>query len=292
MSFVIIMFNIYCGGEMKLSNINPYIRVAMPSVLKHGIAKRIIYDYELIYLEYGNFTFFYGEKEYNCREGDVIFICPGVPHRFVIDKGEISQPHIHFDLSYSVKSESIPVSFKDFGEMSDYERSNVQKNYFIEYQQSPLICFSDMEKFKELFYDVISSHISNDELMAKGKLVQIISFLITDNFPHIFERREAYAVEIQIKDYIDAGHGMKMTLDDFATQFSYSKFYLEKRFRQRFGVSLIEYRNGVRLKVAQKLLQMLSVTAVSDELGYSSIYSFSRAYKKHFGYSPSQETND
>lgn len=271
---------------MKLSSVNPYIRVAIQSRLKHGIAKRIIFDYELIYLEHGSFTFMYNDIAYNCREGDIIFIFPGISHQFIIDRGEISQPHIHFDISHNVKSESTPISFKDINEMNEIELGYVQKNYFAELQRSPIVSFKDTEKFKELFFDIITKRGTDEELSAKGKLVQILSLLIRDNFPNIFERRETYSVENQVKDYIDAGHGMKMSLDDFAVQFSYSKFHLEKRFKERFGVCLIEYRNQVRLEAAKKLLESASVTSVADELGFGSIYAFSRAYKNRFGHSP------
>ena len=40
----------------------------------------MIYDYELIYLERGEFTLIYGEKTYHCKAGDIIFAPPGVWH--------------------------------------------------------------------------------------------------------------------------------------------------------------------------------------------------------------------
>ena len=51
---------------MNLNTINPYIRVAMRSILRQGvvIGPRIIYDYELIYLAEGSFTLAYAGKEY------------------------------------------------------------------------------------------------------------------------------------------------------------------------------------------------------------------------------------
>lgn len=50
---------------MNLSLINPYIRLAMESRIPsgHNIAQRVIYDYELIYLEEGNFIVVYASCE-------------------------------------------------------------------------------------------------------------------------------------------------------------------------------------------------------------------------------------
>ena len=54
---------------MNLSLINPYIRLARESRIPkgHNIAKRVIYDYELIYIEEGSFTFIYGDKSFLCN---------------------------------------------------------------------------------------------------------------------------------------------------------------------------------------------------------------------------------
>lgn len=72
---------------MNLSLINPYIRLAMESRIPsgHNIAQRVIYDYELIYLEEGNFTFVYNGEAYYCKTGDIFFICPGIAHSFYLD---------------------------------------------------------------------------------------------------------------------------------------------------------------------------------------------------------------
>ncbi|MBQ8400054.1 MAG: AraC family transcriptional regulator [Clostridia bacterium] len=271
---------------MYLSSINPHIRVAMQSIIPagHNIMRRIIYDYELIYLERGEFTFVYGEKPYHCQSGDIIFIRPGIPHSFQLDCTEISQPHIHFDITSRPLSEKIPVSFKDIDAMTESERNWIHTDYFSDYAVTPFITVTNKEKFLDVFYQIISKE--TDPLMKKAFMVQLLSLFINTTFPNILEECAPLNVAHQIKDYIDSGNGIQMSLDDFAKRFSYSKFYLEKKFKSVFGISLIEYRNQKRMDYANQLLQKHSVTRVADELGYTSIYSFSRAYRKHFGYSP------
>ena len=113
---------------MELSSINPHIRVAMHSVIRSGesIKQRVIYDYELIYLERGEFTLHYESTSHLCRSGDILLLCPGVPHCFTLDHGDISQPHIHFDLTARPESNRIPVSFKDLSEMTEKEKEWIQ----------------------------------------------------------------------------------------------------------------------------------------------------------------------
>ena len=271
---------------MHLSLINPYIRLAMPSVIPagHNIMRRVIYDYELIYLEGGKFTFTYNDTEYRCTEGDIIFICPGIAHSFQLDSGEISQPHIHFDITHRPHSDKIPISFKDFDNMTDTERSWIHKNYFNSYNNSPLLKIQNKERFLNLFYQIIAKEA--DTLEKKADMIQLISMLVKDNFPDIIEEQAYSNAALQLKAYIDAGNGFGMQLQEFEKFFFISKFYLEKKFKEEFGMSIIEYRNKKRMEIAPCLLKNNSVSKVAEMLGYQSIYSFSRAYKQYYGYSP------
>lgn len=273
---------------MQLSLINPYIRVAMPSVITpgHNIMSRVIYDYELIFLERGEFTLIYNNISYNCQAGNIIFIRPGTVHSFQIDRDEISQPHIHFDITHRLESDKIPVSFKNIDVMTPEEKKQIHQDYFSAYSDSPLIKIRNKNMFLRLFYHIISEQTS--PLIKKSLMIQLLSIIIDDNFPNLTEERQRISVTAQIKNYIDAGNGFRMTLDDFTKIFYYGKFYLEKKFKAAFGVGIIEYRNKIRMEYAKHLLEKRSVTKVADELGFQSLYSFSRAYKRHFGIPPSK----
>lgn len=271
---------------MKISSINPYIRLAMHSGISAGhiIKQRVIYDYELLYLEEGEFTLYYGGVAYHCRQGDIIFIHPGIPHSFHLNMGRISQPHIHFDMTYRPVSSIVPISYKDFPDMSEQELTWIHNDCLGNDNITPFINFADKEAFLELFYKTVSSE--TDAITKKGLLIQIISLIIRDNYPNMLYEESRRSIVREIKDYIDAGNGMKMSLDDFASNFFHSKFHLEKKFKENFGVGLVEYRNKKRMEIADFMLQSRSVSFVAEELGYQSIYSFSRAYKNFYGFSP------
>ena len=164
----------------------------------------------------------------------------------------------------------------------------ISKDIFASYPKSPLVTFSDEKNVLKLFYEIVNSQNNAQGLQYKAKLTEIIANLILDNFPDFFSdsSTDKYTVFQQIKDYIDAGQGLSMSLDDFEKQFSYSKFYLDRQFKKRFGSSLIEYRNQKRMQKACELLRNYSVTRVSEILGFSSVYSFSRTFKNEFGVSP------
>ena len=280
---------------MNFYEINPYIRLASNSVLppyKH-IKRRVIFDYELIYIESGNFIFKYNDIVYECKKGQFIFICPNIPHSFRLGKYEVSQPHIHFDIMYDMYSESIPISFKDLPEFTNEEKSHIRKNVFNKYATTPFIKFNDSDRFFSLWKKIVSNN-QTEYLVKKAALTEIISMIITDNYPELLleKPQNSYKVALQIKDYIDAGQGLNSSLNDFEKQFSYSKYYLEREFKKNYGISLILYRNNKRMEFAAKFLKENSVTNVVEILHFSSIYSFSRTFKKHFGISPTEYKNN
>lgn len=270
-----------------ISSINPYIRVAMHSIIPahYTIKRRIIFDYELIYIADGEFTLKYDGVDYKCETGQFVFLRPNVPHSFRGVNRDLSQPHIHFDITHTADSERVPVSFKDRPNLTDKEKGFIREDIFKGYPKTPFVTFSDTKKVLEIFYEIVGSELS--PLNKKAKLIQLLDTLINDNFPNALTvDTTPYRIEKQIKDYIDAGQGLTARLEDIAKQFNYSKFYVERRFKEKYGVGLMAYRNEKRMQKAKELLPHSSVSAVAARLGFSSIYAFSRAFKNRFGVSP------
>jgi len=276
-----------------LDQINPYIRIAMPSILPAGIEikRRIIFDYELIYIEKGNFLFDYNEREYPCCEGQFVLIRPGIPHRFHGILEDVSQPHIHFDMVYEANSRQVPVSFKDIVDFSPEEKQMIRQDIFDGYPQTPFVTFSEKQAVLKLFYELVTNPRNLSGLLAKAKLLELLQEMINDNFPECFalKTNDTWNIHRQLKEYLDAGQGVNARLSDLEKQFSYSKFYLDREFKKKYGISLMAYRNKTRMQRARELLKDMPVSDVAEYLGFSSIYVFSRAYKNHFGHAPSQE---
>ncbi len=279
---------------MQPSQINPYVRLSMRSVLPNtpGIRIRVIYDYELLYLESGSFTLHMGGTAYHIKAGDIVLLYPGVPHSFEITSHTISQPHVHFDLTYRPESAEIPISFKSIDQMNEQERGYIADNAFASHLSSPIITLKNRERFLDVFYRLVDLREADEPLLAKGLLCELLAMIISDNCPTLFDPSEGYGLARAMRDLLDAGLAHRMSLDDFALRFSYNKFYLSRIFREAYGTSLIEYRNSRRMKAARHMLREQSVSSVAEELGYGSIYSFSRAYKSYYGHAPTKEAKE
>ena len=275
---------------LGIESINPHLRVALRSELPKGtaIAPRVIFDYELIFIERGEFIFGYGGRSYRVSEGSFLLISPGVTHSFDCSLSDISQPHIHFDMTYSQASRERFICYKDLPDLTAKERELISED-ILPNGREPFVIFESTDAPKELLFSAIDAHSRGDELLAKGLLTALIHHVLKDNFPNtVTGESRSFGIEDQIRTLIDSGNAVSLSLCELEKRFSYSRFHLERLFREKFGIGIIAYRNEARLTAAKELLRTKSVTEVAYTLGYSSIYSFSRAYKNKFGISPSE----
>ena len=79
-------------------------------------------------------------------------------------------------------------------------------------------------------------------------------------------------------------------LEDIAEAMNYNYSYLSTLFKKTTGSTLLSYYHRKRLDAARQLIAegSLKMTEIAEMLNYSSLYSFSRAFKENFGISPKQ----
>ena len=77
-------------------------------------------------------------------------------------------------------------------------------------------------------------------------------------------------------------------LSDISEDLGYNYSYLSRIFKKTAGQSITEYFLSLKMERAKLLLREkdLSVTEIGETLNYSSVYSFSKAFKARFGISP------
>jgi AraC-like DNA-binding protein len=79
-----------------------------------------------------------------------------------------------------------------------------------------------------------------------------------------------------------------------ATEFNVSEGYVSTLFKDQVGVNFSDYVEKLRMEEACNQLQesQISISQIAEEVGYNSIQSFRRAFKKVKGVSPSKFRED
>lgn len=92
------------------------------------------------------------------------------------------------------------------------------------------------------------------------------------------------------KDYIDEHYHHPLTLEEVAEYVGISPCYFSKLFKDRFGMTFIDYVTDVRIARAKKEMAdpNKSLKEICFLVGYNDPNYFSRVFKKHTGMSPSE----
>jgi AraC family transcriptional regulator of arabinose operon len=90
-------------------------------------------------------------------------------------------------------------------------------------------------------------------------------------------------------DYILNHYGEQITLEIIADHVSSSPSRLSALFREHFGVSVIKWRDQIRMQKAKELIEHspASINNIASRVGYIDPLYFSRRFKDHFGVAPS-----
>jgi AraC family transcriptional regulator len=106
------------------------------------------------------------------------------------------------------------------------------------------------------------------------------------------EKAKAYAVRFErLFDYIDRHLDQVLSVDELSRQANFSRFHFQRQFSNYVGLSVTRYVQLLRLRRASHQLafdRRRRVIDIALEAGFENPESFSRAFKKCFGQTPSQ----
>lgn len=160
---------------------------------------------------------------------------------------------------------------------------------------SHIITFPTVDQFTEVevvegtpLADAVAlwrKYIHSDDTVL---LTNIIVFLLSC-IDHNLEQENTVAQKA--KQYIDSLEEFSLDMTRLSHAVGYSREHVTRSFLSAYHTTPKKYFNCRRMDAAlEKLSAGMLVKMVADDLGYASAYSFSKAFKKHFGLSPEQYT--
>ena len=131
------------------------------------------------------------------------------------------------------------------------------------------------ESIVSLLRQLIISIVRNyKEIKSLSRNFTHLTF--TDNKPLLIEEYFLYEYN-------------NLSLEDLSSRLNLSPRQTERYLKEHYGKTFIQKKTESKMATAALLLsdKNLSITDISDDLGYSSIEHFSTAFKRYYGLSPS-----
>lgn len=218
-------------------------------------------------------------KKYMIQDDDILLIGKQKIHRPEFEKGTLYERSIiyispQFLKQYSTKECDLETIFDN--QAGHVVRTNNNKMVFELLQQF------EQELSEERYgKDVMSNIILIKILIEIGRITS--------------EQRKAYsnvittenARIIQIMKYIDQHLTEEISIEQLAEKFYLSKYHMMRLFRQETGQSIYEYLTLRRLLSARdRIIKGENATESCYNSGFRSYSSFTRAYSKYFGSTP------
>ncbi len=95
---------------------------------------------------------------------------------------------------------------------------------------------------------------------------------------------------IWAKDYLESCFTEELQVKELAKTAAMSEYHFSRMFKQAFGLSPYQYQLKLKMELAKKLISQKEhfIQDIAPEVGYSDIFTFSKAFKKYFGVYPSR----
>lgn len=280
-----------------VNRLSPYIRRAwdhtMP--LNWYLPKRIILDYELLYIMEGEAVVTINKKIYRASPGDLFLIRPMVLHSIQsVGKVPLRQPHVHFDFFYQEDSTEvyIPVwPMIDPGEDLHLVRKDIVGNLNI----PDKIVLPGTFKFERLLFSLIDEYESGSIyslVRQKAYMLELLAYIMEEC--NLYETdgqdlpKDVISAMGEAKTYIQNNVNRKLHVEELAKRIGFSRNYLCKMFQKCYGLTPMQFHMSLRMDRARYLLSVkgCSVTETAYELGFDSIHDFSRVFKRENGIAP------
>lgn len=239
------------------------------------------YCYEISYIVSGKGCFFTNGRSSQVKKGDIYLNVPGEYHNGIADK---VNPFRYFYLGYVFKDQK-----NEQGQLL-----HIRKMF--DKVKNPVLHdkFNIQTPFLNIFSEIINAK-SYSDLLIKTYLHQIVVLAFRDFFeswekeytPQGDEQKSKQIV-YEVINHIDTHLFDLADLSKIAVELGYSYSYISRIFSLETGLSIQDYYQKKRFEKAVELLKDsdLNITKIAEVMQYQTIHSFSKAFRNHFGISP------
>lgn len=250
-------------------------------------------EFEAHYHEFDKIILFLGGKVNYVIEGqsyqlfpyDIVFVGHNNIHYLKIDNTVpyeriVMYINPYFLQQQSDDSERLDYCFDYAKEHSSYvmHLDNVENNNII----------AQLQKLKTAYKDKSFAYQTYIKINFLEFMILLNRAIINNNQNITINKQFSYDKNIlSIIDYINKNLFSELNIEQIATAFFISKYYLMRHFKAKTGYSIHQYILNKRLMCAKERIQNGgSLTQICFDCGFKDYSAFSRNFKKAFGQTP------
>jgi len=134
----------------------------------------------------------------------------------------------------------------------------------------------------------------NNVIHASTLLSQLLSYLFIYSDISIESTDKKTVYFVQVLEYLNKELHKHISLDDIASHINLSKSQLNLIFKEKTGLSPVQFFIRLKIQKACRLLNLtdLQINEIAIKVGYEDPYFFTRIFRKIMGVSPSQYRNN
>lgn len=288
------METIFDAKKALMMKLSPNVRIAWNHrEADMRLKSRIIFDYELLYLEKGELTLRIDGIVHTIRPGDMVLFKPGKEHEFIESIGESWMPHIHFDALHEPNFEEVPINYKSLSECSDQEKKWIREDVLESVLQIPdVIRIENHSEILKTLLQLIHAYERRDLdffILQKSLVLKLIYLIMKGLEASDMNRRHIHhksldAAATLIMERFD----QTILLDELSKTATLSIFHFSRLFKQKYGLTPHQFQMRYRIEKAKHLMiyTPLSITTIAEKVGYGSVYAFSKVFKQMEAMSP------
>lgn len=245
---------------------------------------------EIVYILSGNVTQYINGSPYEMKRGDLLFLNYGSTHAFDACDGF---DYINVCFSPEVLGDSIITSQNAFSILSLTAFNELRGD-----NNAGTISFSGKERHR--IEAILFSMLRECQEKSVGwhtVTEHYLGILLSYMLRHtelVLPESDDNRIWQDLSEFIEANLDSPLKLSVLAGKCFYNPSYFSRVFKERFGVSPIEYITERRLDAAIRLLTEtdLSIDEISRRVGFSDRRNFYHAFSKHIGCTPSEYRSD
>ncbi|MCF0051665.1 AraC family transcriptional regulator [Dyadobacter sp. LJ53] len=207
--------------------------------------------------------------------------------RHDIQDGTTSAFHVMFDKSYFCRL----IDYNEEQSGRFLEKIDKKEGFFANKHMMPV-----QSDVLTIINDITSCKLKGPfrRIFMEGKALELLSQTLAQAEQYTPARQKLNAHDLQrikdVKEYLDCHYLNPGSMLEICRMFCLNDYKLKTGFRAVYQNSVFGYIHLKKMTLAKKLLEdgQMSVAEVSDCVGYENANHFSAAFKKHFGFSPSQ----